>query len=60
MDVPHGIASPMAEKGCPIVTGYYQPLAKLTGPACMRKLLIILNAVVRDAAAWDPELSGQA
>ena len=39
---------------------YYEPLAKLTGPARMRKLLIILNAMVRDGTAWNPALSRQA
>jgi transposase len=44
----------------PVVRAFYQRLLakgkarKLALVACMRKLLIVLNAIVRDAAPWNP------
>lgn len=46
----------------PVLRTFYQRLVaagkpkKLALTACMRKLLSILNAMVRDNAAWDPNL----
>jgi transposase len=43
----------------PVIRGFYQRLIKAGKPkkvalvACMRKLLTILNAMLRDGAAWD-------
>jgi transposase len=44
----------------PVIAAYYQRLLAAGKPkkvamvACMRKLLIILNAMLRDGSAWDP------
>lgn len=44
----------------PVIAAYYQRLLAAGKPkkvamvACMRKLLTILNAMLRDGAAWDP------
>lgn len=49
----------------PVLKPFYQRLLKAGKPkkvaivACMRKLLTILNAMVRDNAAWNPHLHGQ-
>jgi transposase len=49
----------------PVIKPFYQRLLKAGKPkkvaivACMRKLLTILNAMVRDNAAWNPNLHGQ-
>jgi len=49
----------------PVLKPFYQRLVKAGKPkkvalvACMRKLLTILNAMVRDNAAWKPTLHGQ-
>jgi len=48
----------------PVLKPFYQRLVKAGKPkkvalvACMRKLLTILNAMVRDNAAWNPGLHG--
>ena len=47
----------------PVIKGFYERLVKAGKPgklalvACMRKLLTILNAVLRDGAHWNPNLS---
>jgi transposase len=44
----------------PVIKAYYERLIAAGKPpkvaivACMRKLLTILNAMMRDAAAWNP------
>lgn len=44
----------------PVIRAFYERLVAAGKPpkvalvACMRKLLTILNAIMRDAAAWDP------
>ena len=44
----------------PVIREFYERLLKAGKPkkvaivACMRKLLTILNAIVRDTASWDP------
>lgn len=49
----------------PVLKPFYQRMLKAGKPkkvaivACMRKLLTILNAMVRDNAAWNPHLHGQ-
>lgn len=49
----------------PVLKPFYQRLLKAGKPkkvaivACMRKLLTLLNAMVRDNAAWNPHLHGQ-
>jgi transposase len=46
----------------PVIRPYYHRLLEAKKPtkvaltACMRKLLVILNAMVRDGNAWDPNL----
>ena len=48
----------------PVIRAFYQRLVRAGKPkklaitACMRKLLTILNAMVRDNAAWDATLHG--
>ena len=51
----------------PVIRVFYERLrekgrpAKVAQAACMRKLLILLNAMVRDHRPWDPSLPlGQA
>jgi transposase len=49
----------------PVIKPFYQRLLKAGKPkkvaivACMRKLLTILNAMVRDRQPWNPTLHGQ-
>ena len=49
-----------ATKCNPVIRAFYQRLLAAGKPkkvaitACMRKLLTILNAMVRAGAAWDP------
>jgi transposase len=46
----------------PVIRAFYQRLLKAGKPkqlalvACMRKLLILLNAMARDGSAWNPHL----
>ena len=46
----------------PVIRRFYQRLIgagkprKVALTACMRKLLVILNAMVRDGAPWNPTL----
>lgn len=50
-----------ATRSNPVIGVFYQRLREAGKPpkvaltACMRKLLVILNAMVRDGAQWDPE-----
>lgn len=50
-----------ATRSNPVIGAFYQRLREAGKPpkvaltACMRKLLVILNAMVRDGAQWDPE-----
>jgi transposase len=47
----------------PIIQAMYQPLLKAGKPkkvaivACMRKLLTILNAIIRSRSPWQPAFS---
>ncbi len=51
-----------ASKWNPVIRPFYRRLrekgkpAKVAQAACMRKLLTILNAMVRDGASWDPAI----
>ena len=55
-----GLAALVASKKNPIIAPYYEKLraAGKTGKqaltACMRKLLVILNAILRDRKPWQP------
>jgi transposase len=56
------MASLTALRSNPVIRAFYQRLLKAGKPkkvaitACMRKLLTILNAMVRDGAAWNEKL----
>lgn len=56
------MAALSARRCNPVIRAFYQRLRAAGKPqkvaltACMRKLLIILNAMVRDNAAWNPNL----
>jgi transposase len=51
-----------ASKWNPVIRPFYQRLrdqakpARVAQTACMRKLLTILNAMVRDGRSWDPSI----
>ena len=51
-----------ATKWNPVIRVFYQRLRdqgkppKVSMVACMRKLLTILNAMIRDGREWDPSL----
>lgn len=51
-----------ASRWNPVIRVFYQRLRgkgkppKVAQVACMRKLLTILNAMVRDGRRWDPDL----
>lgn len=55
------MAALVASKCNPVIRAFYQRLraagkpAKVALTACMRKLLVILNAMARSGASWDPE-----
>jgi transposase len=55
------MAALVASKCNPVIRAFYRRLraagkpAKVALTACMRKLLIILNAIVRSGAPWQPE-----
>jgi transposase len=55
------MAALVASKCNPVIRAFYQRLraagkpAKVALTACMRKLLIILNAIARSGAPWQPE-----
>jgi transposase len=55
------MAALVASKCNPVIRAFYQRLraagkpAKVALTACMRKLLIILNAIARSEAPWQPE-----
>jgi len=55
------MAAPSARRHNPVIREFYERLAAAGKPgkvalvACMRKLLTILNAMLRDAAFWDPQ-----
>ena len=52
----------VASRRNPIIAGFYQRLLnvgkakKVALVACMRKLLIILNAMMRTMTVWQPEI----
>jgi transposase len=54
------MAAVVASQHNPVVRALYARLraagkpAKVALVACMRKLLVILNALARDGARWDP------
>lgn len=54
------MATLSASRFNPVISAHYQRLLAAGKPkkvalvACMRKLLVILNAMVRDGAQWDP------
>ena len=54
------MAALTASQRNPTIRGFYQRLRERGKPpkvaltACMRKLLVILNAMVRDGSPWDP------
>lgn len=56
------MATVAARRCNPVIRAFYERLVaagkppKLALTACMRKLLTILNAMVRDGTAWNPEL----
>lgn len=56
------MAAVSASRCNPVIHDFYERLVAVGKPkkvalvACMRKLLSILNAMVRDNAAWDPDL----
>jgi transposase len=60
------MATLSASRYNPVIAAYYQRLLAAGKPkkvaivACMRKLLTILNAMLRDGAAWDPLKHAQA
>ena len=51
----------MASRHNPVIRAFYQRLLaagkarKLALTAAMRKLLVILNAMLRDRTSWNPE-----
>lgn len=55
------MAALTASRCCPAIGAFYQRLveagkpAKVALTACMRKLLTALNAMLRDAVAWQPQ-----
>lgn len=57
------MAAMSAAQHNPVIRDFYQRLrakgkpAKVALVACMRKLIVILNAMVRDGKAWDPNLA---
>jgi transposase len=60
------MATMVAARHNPVIRPFYQRLLAAGKPrkvalvACMRKLLVILNAIVRDRRPWNPELHGAA
>ncbi len=56
------MSSLSASKWNPVIRVFYRRLRdrgkspKVAHVACMRKLLIILNAMVRDGRKWDPAI----
>ena len=59
------MATLAAVKHNPVLKAFHQRLIAAGKPkkvalvACMRKFLVILNAMVRDKACWDPQKAGQ-
>jgi transposase len=57
------MATLSAVKYNPVLQRFHQRLisagkpAKVALVACMRKLLVILNAMVRDGVAWNPAIA---
>jgi len=57
------MAAVVAMRFNPIISRFYKSLrdagkpAKLALTACMRKLIVILNAMLRDGATWSPEVA---
>ncbi len=57
------MAAVVAMRFNPIISRFYRSLrdagkpAKLALTACMRKLIVILNAMLRDGATWSPEVA---
>jgi transposase len=57
------MAAMSAKRWNPVIRAFYQRLTAAGKPhkvaltACMRKLLVILNAIARDSSHWDPALS---
>ncbi len=55
----------VAKKHNPVLKNYYEGLLKrgkskkVALVACMRKLLIILNSMLRDGTRWNPDLAAQ-
>ncbi|MDP9350528.1 MAG: IS110 family transposase, partial [Chloroflexota bacterium] len=55
----------VAKKYNPVLKSYYEGLLKrgkskkVALVACMRKLLIILNSMLRDGTRWDPDFAAQ-
>ncbi len=55
----------VAKRYNPIIKSYYEGLLKRRKSkkgalvACMRKLLIILNSMLRDGTRWNPDLAAQ-
>jgi transposase len=55
------MAALVASKCNPVIRAFYQRLraagkpAKVALTACMRKLLVILNAMARRGTPWEPE-----
>lgn len=55
----------VATRRNPVIRAFYQRLVaagkpkKLALTACMRKLLIILNAMLRQQVAWTPALAAE-
>ena len=54
------MATLVASRGNPVIAAHYRKL-RATGKtgkqalvACMRKLLVILNAILRDRKPWQP------
>ena len=47
----------------PVIKGFYQrlldkgKLKKVALTACMHKLLILLNAMIRDSQTWQPQIA---
>jgi transposase len=55
------MATSSARRFNPVIKAFYERLIAAGKPhkvalvACMRKLLVILNALLRDSASWDPD-----
>ncbi|MYE54240.1 MAG: IS110 family transposase [Chloroflexi bacterium] len=57
------MAALSARRHNPVIRAFYERLesagksGKVAMVACVRKLLVILNAMLRDGASWDPQRS---